>query len=103
MKKFCQYLREHEWRQLILKRKNEAINKLLTIFIKKKFEDKYVKDKKYRKVRDHCQYTGEYRGAGHGICNLKYSIPKENSIVFHNGSSYDNHVIMKELAAKFEK
>ena len=24
------------------------------IFVKKEFNNKYVKDKKYRKVRDHC-------------------------------------------------
>ena len=45
------------------------------IFVKEKFENKYLKDKKYRKVRDHCHYAGEYRGAAHGICNLKYSVP----------------------------
>ena len=28
-----------------------------------KFENKYLKDKKYRKVRDCCYYTGKYRGA----------------------------------------
>ena len=27
------------------------------------------------KVRDHCHYTGKYRGAAHNKCNLKYSIP----------------------------
>ena len=26
------------------------------------FEDKYAKDKKYCKVRDHCPYTQECRG-----------------------------------------
>ena len=27
---------------------------------KEKLENKYLKDKKHRKVRDHCHYTGEY-------------------------------------------
>ena len=38
---------------------------------KEKFENKYLKDRKYRKVRDHCHYTGEYREAAHRIHNLK--------------------------------
>ena len=58
------------------------------IFVKKKFENKYLKDKKYHKVRDHCHYSGEYRGATHSICNLKHSVPKKIPIVFHNASSY---------------
>ena len=32
---------------------------------KEKFENKYLKNKKYHKVRDHCHYTGEDRGAAH--------------------------------------
>ena len=51
------------------------------------FENKYLKDKKYLKAKDHCHYTGEYRGAAHSICNLKYSVPKKVSIAFHNGST----------------
>ena len=62
-----------------------------------------MKDKKYCQVRDHCHYTGEYRGTAHGICNLKYSVPKEIPIVFHNGSNYDYHFIIKELAEEFKK
>ena len=28
------------------------------IFLKEKFKDKHADDKKHRKVRDHCHYTG---------------------------------------------
>ena len=54
-----------------------------------------MKDKKYRKVRDHSQYNWEYRGAAHSTCNLKYSVPKKIPMVFHNGSNYDCHFIVK--------
>ena len=43
-------------------------------------------------------YTRECGGATHGICNLKYSIPKTICIVFYNGFNYDYHFIIKELA-----
>ena len=33
-------------------------------------------NKKYHKVRDHCHYTGRFRGAAHNICNLRYKAPK---------------------------
>ena len=62
-----------------------------------------MKDKKYQKVRDHCHYTGEHRGAVHSICNLKYSVPKEIPIAFHNGSNYDCHFIIKELAEELRE
>ena len=68
--------------------------------MKKQVEDKHAAD---RKVRNHCHYTGEYTGATHNICNLKYSLLKEIYIVFYNGSSDDYHFIIKELAEKFEK
>ena len=57
----------------------------------------------YCKFRDHCHYTGKYRGTAHSICNLKYSVPKQSTIAFHNGSNYDYHFIIKELAEEFEK
>ena len=41
-----------------------------------------------QKVRDHCHYTGKYRGAAHSICNLRYKISKEIPIVFHNTEKY---------------
>ena len=59
-------------------------------------------DKKYHKVRDHCHYTGKFRGAAHSICNLRYKTPKEIPVVFHNGSTYDYHFIIKQLAKEFD-
>ena len=58
--------------------------------------------KKYHKVKDHCHYTGKHRGAVHDICNVRYKIPKRIPVVFHNGSTYDSHFIIKELAEEFE-
>ena len=60
------------------------------------------KDTKYRKVKDHCHYTGKYRGAVHGICNLIYNIPREIPVVFYNGSTFDYHLIIKKLGEEFE-
>ena len=60
-----------------------------------------MKDKNYRKVRDHCHYTGEYRSAAHSMCNFKYI--SKFLIVFHNGSNYNYHFIIKELAEEFKK
>ena len=54
-----------------------------------------------QKVRDNCHYTGKYRGAAHSIWNLCYKIPKVIPVVFHNGSTYDYHFIIKQLAREF--
>ena len=52
------------------------------------------------KVRDHCH--GKCRGAAHNKCNLRYKIPKEIHVVFHNGSTYGYHFIIKQLAKEFK-
>ena len=67
----------------------------------------YGKNKKkdfklYQKVRDHCHYTGKFREAAHSNCNLQYKVPKKIPIVFHNGSTYDYHFIIKQLAEDFK-
>ena len=56
----------------------------------------------YHKLRDHCHYSGKYRGAAHNICDLRYQTPQEIPVVFHNGSTYDYHFIIKELTKEFE-
>ena len=57
---------------------------------------------KNHKVRDHCHYTGKFRGAAHSICTLGYKTPKEIPVVFLNGSTYDYHFIIKQLAKEFD-
>ena len=96
MKKLFEPLSEHKMEIInFKKKKKEAVNKRTVEIIpnckicfiwKEKFEDKHVKDKQYRKDWHNFHYTGEYRGA-HSKFNLKYSVPKEISIVFHNGSN----------------
>ena len=53
--------------------------------------DKNYKNK--RKVKDHCHYTGKFRGAAHSKCNLNYKVPKEIPIIIHN-ATYDTHFII---------
>ena len=51
-----------------------------------------------RKVRDHCHYSGLYRGAAHSSCNLQYKIPNYIPVVFHNLPGYDAHLFIRESA-----
>ena len=109
MNKFCKNLGEHVTKIINYKKKKmipltteEKIyhNKQKICYVcKKEFNNS---DKKNYKVRDHCHYTGKYRGAPHNICNLTYKVPKEIPIVFHNGSTHDYHFIIKELIKEFE-
>ena len=39
----------------------------------------------------------------HSICNLKYIVPKTIPIVFLNGSNYDYHFVITELAEESKK
>ena len=90
--------------KLLTKEQQKSYKNAKTCYIcKEKFDSKLLKDKKYCKVRDHCHYTGKYRGATHSICNLKCSVPKKILIVFDNGSNHYNHLIIKELSEEFLK
>ena len=111
LKKFCQDLRkqaksivDYEKKEMIKLTQEEQYKHdcfLLIAFLCKKtfFEDA---KNNYIKVRDHCHYTGKYRGAAHKICNLMYNTSREIPVIFHNGSSYDYHFIIKRLEEEVE-
>ena len=50
-------------KQLTSKQQKSFQNVKICYIFKEVVEDKHAKDKKYWKVRDHCHYAGEYRGA----------------------------------------
>ena len=70
-------------------------------------EEKFCMDKddkdyiNRKKVKDHCHYTGKFRGAAHSKCNLNYKVPKDIPIIIHN-ASYDTHFIINQLAEEFK-
>ena len=110
MKRFCNDLKEFVTRitnyemkpmdPLTEEEKESYKNQELCHICEKEF---YTNNNtKMRKVRDHCHYTGKYRGAAHNKCNLNYKIVKEIPVLFHNGSVYDYHFIIKYLARKFK-
>ena len=49
------------------------------------------------KVRDHCHFTGKFRGAAHRSCNLKFQRPKFTPVFFHNLQNYDAHLFVRAL------
>ena len=49
------------------------------------------------KVRDHCHFTGKYRGATHFKCNLAFKYPKTIPVFSHNLEGYDSHLLMQHL------
>ena len=85
----------------LTKKEEKHHNKQKICYICKKEFNTDDSDKKHYKVKGHCYYMRKYRGATHNICNLRYRIPKEIPVVFHNGSTYDYHFIIKNLVKEF--
>ena len=114
-KKFCEDLKKHAIEIINFEEKemkpltDEEIiyyekQKLCHICKKEFCYDKNEKNKfkLYQKVRDHCHYTGKFRGAARSICNLRYKVQWEIPVKIHNGSTYDYHFIIEELAEEFK-
>ena len=111
MKEFCLDLKEHatkimdyekkEMISLTKKKRKWTISKKFAIYVNKYLV--LVMVKKNFKVKNHGHYTGKYRGAAHDICNLRYKIPQEIPVTFHNGYTYDYYFLTKELAEEFEE
>ena len=110
MKKFCTSLKEHtkniiDFEKIVRLTKEESKShqdSKVCYICGKRILKKFANDKNYRKVIDHCHYAGKYGGAAHSICNLKFNVPNEIPVVFHNGSNYAYDFIIKELANEFE-
>ena len=105
VKKFCDHIKGEAQRLY-----HAFPEKPMEPLTKKQWK-KYIKASRYHicfksftednpKVRDHCHYSGLYRGAAHSLCNLRYRIPSYITVVFHNLSGYDDaHLFVRELAA----
>ena len=55
------------------------------------------------RVRDHCHFTGKFRGAACNSCNLKHKRQNNISVFFHNLEGYDSHLFIKKLGTPEEK
>ena len=81
---------ERKWKNLLKKEQDYYDNATTCWICFKKFTEEDDK------VRDHCHFTGKFRGAAHNSCNLNY----KNLILrlwFHNLSGYESHVLVKNL------
>ena len=57
----------------------------------------FEKEGEKMKVRDHCHYTGKFRGAAHLDCNRKFKKPEFTPIFFHNLLNFDSHLFVRNL------
>ena len=79
-------------------KKQEACHICEEKFCVDKDDESYINRKK---VKDHCHYTGKFRGAAHSKCNLNYQVSKDIPIITHN-ASYDTHFMINQLAEEFK-
>ena len=75
IERFCEDLGDHVMKIInydekemipLTDEKNKSYKKQKVCYIRKK-EFNTDKNTKYQKVRDHCHYTGKFRGAAHSV------------------------------------
>ena len=108
IEKFCKELKEIGTETINFEEKEmiPLTNKQIKSYEKQKVrhicKKEFSDDKNKKKARDYYHYTRKFRGPAHSVCNLRYKVPKEIPIVFHNGSAYDYHFIIKNLVKEGE-
>ena len=100
--KFCDYIKQEAHRLYIMfpeKSMDPLINRQWKRY--KRASRCHICFKPFKskdpKVRNHCHYTGRYRGPAHSLCSLRYRILFYIPVVFHNLSDYDAHLFIKKL------
>lgn len=56
-----------------------------------------------KKVRDHCDLSGNYRGPAHNICNLNLKLSPNIPVLCQNSTNYDTHLFIKDLCKNYNK
>ena len=112
MKNFCKDLEKHETEIINVEKKgmmqknNHISSKKFVIYVKRPLLlilIIVVKLSLWNIVESEViAITWTIISAVHNICNLKYKTPKKIPVVFHNGSIYYYHFIIKELAEDFK-
>jgi len=97
---FCKHLKNEidkvwtsEAKDMLVKEEDKANFETSTNcwICRKDFEEGEVR------VRDHCHFTGKYRGAAHQKCNALFRKPRFVPVFFHNLSGYNAHLFIKNL------
>jgi len=57
----------------------------------------HKKPHKKRKVKDHCHFTGKYRGSACNECNLQLKVKRVVPAIAHNFKGYDSHFLVQIL------
>ena len=77
---------------VMIKEDNENFNNSSNSWI---YDNDYVDNDV--KVRDHCHFTGKYRGSAHRHCIINLRLNHKIPVIFYNLKNYDSHLIMQEL------